>query len=146
MSEQALPKWIADHIKLYLTQPEKAHLWDASLGGGSGMIPTLLLVTKGAKTGKERMLPLIYKKIDGNYVIVASKGGAPSDPGWFRNLQAHPECEIRVASDSVKVRARVAEGEERQRLWQDMVALYAPYTQYQERTKRQIPVVVLEPR
>lgn len=145
MSEQALPKWIADHIHLYLSDPEKAHLWDASLGGGIGKIPTLLLITKGARTGAERMLPLIYKKIDGKFVIIASKGGAPSHPGWFRNLEAHPDCEIRVASDAFKVRARVAEGEERERLWQEMVALYAPYTQYQERTERRIPVVVLEP-
>jgi deazaflavin-dependent oxidoreductase (nitroreductase family) len=146
MSEQAgLPKWIADHVQLYLTDPEKAHLWDASLGGGTGMIPTLLLITKGAKTGQERMLPLIYKEIDGNFVIIASKGGAPSHPGWFRNLQANPDCEIRVASDSYKVHARVAEGEERERLWKELVAVYAPYTQYQERTRRQIPVVVLEP-
>ena len=147
MSEETqLPKWIADHIQLYLTDPEKAHLWDASLGGGSGMTPTLLLITKGAKTGKERMLPLIYKKVDGNYVIIASKGGAPAHPGWYRNLRAHPDCEIRVASDAIKVRARVAEGDERKRLWQEMVDVYAPYTDYQARTDREIPVVVLEPR
>ena len=146
MSEQALPKWIADHVRLYLTDPEKAHLWDASLGGGTGMIPTLLLITQGARSGQERMLPLIYKKIDGNFVIIASKGGAPSHPGWFRNLKANPDCEIRVASESYKVHAREAEGAERERLWAELVELYAPYTQYQERTKRRIPVVVLEPR
>lgn len=146
MSEQALPKWIADHIQLYLTDPEKAHFWDASLGGGKGMITTLLLITRGAKTGKERMLPLIYKQIDGNFVIVASKGGAPSHPGWFRNLQAHPDCEIKVGSNDYKVHARVAQGEERERLWKEMVDLYAPYTDYQERTDREIPIVVLEKR
>ena len=146
MSEQALPKWIADHIQLYLTDPEKAHYWDASLGGGSGMIPTLLLITTGAKTGKERMLPLIYKKVDGNFVIIASKGGAPAHPGWYRNLVAHPDCEIRAGKESYKCRARVAEGAERERLWKELVEVYAPYTQYQERTERQIPVVVLEPK
>ena len=140
-----LPKWIADHIKLYLTDPEKAHLWDASLGGGSGMIPTLLLITTGAKTGKQRMLPLIYKQIDGNFVIVASKGGAPSHPGWYRNLKANPACEIRVGKDIHNAKARVAEGAEREKLWKEMVDLYGPYRQYQERTDRQIPIVVLEP-
>ena len=132
MSEQALPKWIADHVQLYLTDPEKAHLWDASLGGGKGMISTLLLITRGAKTGKTRMLPLIYKKVGDNFVVIASKGGAPADPGWFRNLH-------------YKVHARVAEGEERERLWKELVEVYAPYTDYQARTQRQIPVVVLEP-
>lgn len=146
MSEQALPKWIADHVQLYLSDPEKAHLWDASLGGGKGMIATLLLITKGARTGKTRMLPLIYKKVDGNFVIIASKGGAPSHPGWFRNLQTNPDCEIRVASNAYKVHARVAHGAERERLWKELVEVYAPYTQYQERTDREIPVVVLEPK
>ncbi|MBD3648650.1 MAG: nitroreductase family deazaflavin-dependent oxidoreductase [Pseudomonadales bacterium] len=147
MSEipEGLPKWIADHVELYLTDPDKAHLWDASLGGGSGMIPTLLLITKGAKSGKQRMLPLIYKQIDGNFVIVASKGGAPSHPGWYRNLQAYPDCEIKVGRDDYRVRARTAQGAEREKLWDEMVDLYAPYTQYQERTDREIPVVVLEP-
>lgn len=148
MSEipEGLPKWIADHVKLYLTDPEKAHLWDASLGGGSGMIPTLLLITTGAKTGKQRMLPLIYKQIDGNFVIVASKGGAPDHPGWYRNLVANPDCEIRVGKDSYQVRARTAQGDERERLWNELVDIYAPYTDYQARTDRQIPVVVLEPK
>ncbi|HKI73452.1 MAG TPA: nitroreductase/quinone reductase family protein, partial [Pseudomonadales bacterium] len=127
MSEQSLPKWIADHVQLYLTDPEKAHLWDASLGGGTGMTPTLLLITKGAKTGQTRMLPLIYKQVGDNFVIIASKGGAPAHPGWFRNLQAHPDCEIKVASKDYKVHARVAEGAERERLWKELVDVYAPY-------------------
>ena len=140
-----LPKWIADHVELYLTDPEKAHLWDASLGGGKGKIPTLLLEMTGRKSGEKRMLPLIYKKVGDAFVIIASKGGAPAHPSWYLNLKANPDCEIRVGKDRFKVRARDAEGAEREKLWDELVDVYAPYTQYQERTQRQIPVVVLDP-
>ncbi|MEX2326526.1 MAG: nitroreductase family deazaflavin-dependent oxidoreductase [Pseudomonadales bacterium] len=141
-----LPKWIADHVELYLNDPEKAHMWDASLGGGTGMIPTLLLIMTGRKSGEIKMLPLIYKKIDGNFVVIASKGGAPSHPAWYLNIMANPDCEIRVGKDSYKVRAREAQGAERERLWNELVEIYAPYTDYQTRTDRRIPVVVLEPK
>lgn len=140
-----LPKWIADHVELYLNDPEKAHYWDASLGGGKGMIPTLLLVTKGRKTGDVKMLPLIYKKVGSGYVIIASKGGAPEHPAWYLNITDNPDCEIRVGKQILKARARVAKGAERERLWKELVEVYAPYTAYQQRTKRQIPVVVLDP-
>lgn len=141
-----LPKWIANHVELYLNDPEKAHMWDASLGGGTGMIPTLLLIMTGRKSGETKMLPLIYKKVDDNYVIIASKGGAPSHPAWYLNIMANPDCEIRVGAASFKVRARGAQGAERERLWDELVEIYAPYTDYQARTDRQIPVVVLEPK
>ncbi|MEX0942044.1 MAG: nitroreductase family deazaflavin-dependent oxidoreductase [Pseudomonadales bacterium] len=141
-----LPKWIADHVELYLNDPEKAHMWDASLGGGTGMIPTLLLIMTGRKSGEIKMLPLIYKKIDGNFVVIASKGGAPSHPAWYLNIMANPDCEIRVGKTSYKVRAREAQGAERERLWNELVEIYAPYTDYQTRTDRRIPVVVLEPK
>lgn len=141
-----LPKWIADHVELYLNDPEKAHMWDASLGGGTGMIPTLLLIMTGRKSGETKMLPLIYKKVDDNFVIIASKGGAPSHPAWYRNIMANPDCEIRVGAASYKVRAREAQGAERERLWDELVEIYAPYTDYQARTDRQIPVIVLEPK
>jgi deazaflavin-dependent oxidoreductase (nitroreductase family) len=147
MSEPSgLPKWIADHVDLYLKDPEKAHMWDASLGGGSGMTPTLLLIMTGRRSGEERMLPLIYKKVGDSFVIIASKGGAPAHPAWYLNLVANPDCEIRVGKDSLEVRARVAEGDEREDLWNQLVAVYSPYTDYQARTDRQIPVVVLDPR
>lgn len=147
MSEipQGLPKWIADHVKLYLSDPEKAHMWDASLGGGSGMLPTLLLITKGRRSGETKMLPLIYKKVGNSFVIIASKGGAPAHPAWYLNLLADPDCEIRVGKDSYNAKARVAEGAEREQLWKELVDIYAPYTDYQARTKREIPVVVLDP-
>ena len=74
--------WIAEHIELYKTDPEKSHMWDSSHLGGPGILPTLLLTTTGRKTGEKRPLPLIYKEIDGAYVIIASKGGMPNHPIW----------------------------------------------------------------
>lgn len=140
-----LPQWIADHIDLYYKDPEKAHMWDASLGGGTGMLPTLLLVSKGRKSGEDRPLPLIYKKIDGAYVVIASKGGAPAHPAWFLNLEAEPNCVIHVGAEQYKAKARVAVGDERAAKWQALVDIYAPYTDYQVSAgDREIPVVVLD--
>jgi deazaflavin-dependent oxidoreductase (nitroreductase family) len=142
---EGLPQWITDHVKLYLTDPEKAHQWDSTVAGGPGPLPTLLLIAKGAKSGKRRALPLLYQPLGGGYVVIASKGGAPKHPGWYVNLRANPECEIRVGKDRMKARARTAEGEERAEGWKKMVALYPPYEQYQEWAKRRrIPVVVLD--
>jgi deazaflavin-dependent oxidoreductase (nitroreductase family) len=142
-----LPGWITDHIKLYYEDPEKAHLWDATSAGGTGVLPTLLLISRGRKSGKPRPLPLIYREVDGNYIIIASKGGAPNHPVWYLNLVAEPECEIHVGSKKLKARMRVASGDERESLWAKMVDIYAPYTAYQQSAgDRQIPVVVLEPK
>ena len=139
--------WIKEHIELYRTDPEKAHMWDSTPLGGPGPLPTLLLTTKGRKSGKPRALPLIYGEAGNGYVVIASKGGLPNHPIWYLNLEAHPECELMVGAKAVSARARVAEGEERQRLWQQMAKLYPPYDEYQERAgARTIPVVVLEPR
>ncbi len=139
--------WIKEHIELYRTDPEKAHMWDSTPLGGPGPLPTLLLTTKGRKSGKPRSLPLIYGEAGRGYVVIASKGGLPDHPIWYRNLEAHPECELMVGPKPVSARARVAEGEERERLWKQMAKLYPPYDEYQERAgARTIPVVVLEPR
>lgn len=138
--------WIAEHIKLYQTDPEKAHHWDSSHVGGPGVLPTLLLTTKGRKTGEPRPLPLIYGEAGKSYVVIASKGGMPDHPVWFRNLEANPDCDLMVGARKVKARARVAEGEERERLWKQLVAIYPPYADYQKNaTPRVIPVVVLDP-
>ena len=138
---------IQKHIELYRSDPEKAHMWDSTPGGGPGVLPTLLLTTTGRKTGKPRDLPLIYGESDGSYVVVASKGGTPIHPIWFLNLGANPECELQVGRKHVRARARVAEGPERERLWKKMAEVYPPYDEYQERAgARTIPVVVLEPR
>lgn len=142
--ELQLPDWITDHIKLYREDPEKAHNWDSSAIGGPGVLPALLLTTTGAKSGKLRSLPLIYQPIDGAFVIIASKGGAPADPSWFVNLQANPACEIQVGKDHHNVTARVAEGEERASLWAKMLEVYPMYNDYQAATDREIPVVVLD--
>ncbi|WP_205696106.1 nitroreductase family deazaflavin-dependent oxidoreductase [Conexibacter sp. SYSU D00693] len=105
----------------------------------------LLLTTTGRKSGDPRTTPLIFREVDGNHVIVASKGGAPDDPGWFKNLQADPEAKIQVRADELAVRPRVAEGEERERLWGLMAEVWPDYDAYQTKTDRRIPVVVLEP-
>jgi deazaflavin-dependent oxidoreductase (nitroreductase family) len=142
----SLPGWIKEHVERYLADGEAGHYWDASLGGGKGMLTTLLLTTRGRVSGKTLILPLIYRPTgSGGYCVIASKGGAPTHPAWFLNLQANPEVEVQVANDRFRATARVAEGEERERLWRLMVDYYAPYTDYQAATQRRIPVVVLDP-
>jgi len=140
--------WIAAHIELYRTDPEKAHLWDPKHAGAEGlpMLTTLLLTTIGRKSGQPRPRPLIYKEIDGSYVVAGSKGGLPNHPSWFLNLEAQPECDLMVGPKAVKARARVAQGEERERLWAELQSYYPPFEEYRERAgSRVIPVVVLDP-
>ncbi|MGH0037905.1 MAG: nitroreductase/quinone reductase family protein [Myxococcota bacterium] len=138
--------WIAEHIALYRSDPEKAHMWDSTPLGGPGLLPTLLLTTTGRKSGEPRSLPLIYGEAGDAYVIIASKGGLPNHPIWFLNLEANPECELMVGPKKVRARARVAEGEERERLWAQMAKIYPPYDDYQKNAgSRTIPVVVLDP-
>ena len=138
--------WIAEHIALYRSDPAKAHDWDSSHLGGPGVLPTLLLTTIGRKSGEPRDLPLIYGNHGDGYVVIASKGGMPDHPLWFLNLEATPECELMVGAKHVKARARVAEGDERQQLWDQMAAVYPPYDDYQKNAgDRVIPVIVLDP-
>jgi len=142
-----LPPWVQEHVDLYLKDPEKAHLWDASLGGGTGMLTTLLLTTTGAKSGEPRMLPLIYQKVGEGYVVIASKGGTPDHPAWYKNLLKTPACHIRVGKEQYDCIARTAEGDEREELWKVMTDAYAPYDDYQVSAgDRVIPVVVLDPK
>ncbi len=141
-----LPEWIRDHVRRYQeSDGADGHMWDASVAGGSGLIPTLLLTTRGRKSGAERLLPLIYGEHGESFVIVASKGGFPQHPAWYQNLCANPEVGLQVKARHLRARARTAEGEERVGLWQQMVAIYSPYADYQARTEREIPVVVLDP-
>ncbi|MBC8188606.1 MAG: nitroreductase family deazaflavin-dependent oxidoreductase [Proteobacteria bacterium] len=137
--------WIAKHIALYKSDPEKAHMWDAGPAGGKGVLPTLLLTTTGRKTGKPRALPLIYGNVSESYAIIASKGGMPNHPIWFRNLEANPNCDLMVGAKAVTARARIVTGEERETVWKMMAEVYPPYLEYQERTEREIPVIVLDP-
>ncbi len=108
--------------------------------------PSLLLDHVGAKSGTKRTSPLVYGVDGANYVLVASKGGYPKHPAWFHNLRANPDTTIQVGSSKRDVHARVAEGEERERLWKLMVGVYGGYESYRRRTEREIPLVVLEPR
>jgi deazaflavin-dependent oxidoreductase (nitroreductase family) len=150
MSEAAfkMPDWMSDHIALYQRDPEKAHMWDSALGGnkGGGKIPTLLLSTKGRKSGKTSLTPLIYSKQGNGFAVIASKGGAPNHPAWYLNLSDNPEVEIQVGPTHYKARARTAEPAARKKIWADMVKLYPPYDEYQARAGREIPVVILEPK
>ena len=142
----ALPSWIAEHVKLYQTDPEKAHYFDCSVGGGKPNTPTLLLTTKGRKTGRDISTPLIYGRHGPAYVVIASKGGAPDHPDWYKNLVANPMCHIQVSTAAYEARARTASGEERARLWAQLQKIYPPYDDYQRAAKgREIPVVVLQP-
>jgi deazaflavin-dependent oxidoreductase (nitroreductase family) len=137
--------WIAKHIELYRTDPDKARMWDSSSVGGPGVLPTLLLTTTGKKSGQPRSAPLIYGEAGESYVVIASKGGMPKHPLWYENLEANPRCELMVGAKHVVARARVAQGEERARLWKKMATIYPPYNEYQQRAGvRTIPVVVLE--
>ena len=150
MSEQKatskLPSWIQDHIRLYQTDPDKAHYWDSSLGGSTGLLTTLLLTTKGRKSGRDIPTPLIYGPYGSAFVVIASKGGAPDHPDWYKNLVAEPNCRVQAGREVYRARARVATGEERSKLWAQLQKIYPPYDDYQRAAKdRLIPVVVLEP-
>lgn len=141
-----LPNWIKDHLSRYLaTDGADGYLWDASFGGGKGLVPTLLLTTVGRKSAKVLTLPLIFGRSGPNYVVVASKGGAPAHPAWYLNLQANPQVKVQVKADKFTAHAHTADAAERAALWPMMVAIYGPYAQYQAKTDRQIPVVVLKP-
>ena len=139
-----LPDWVRDHLTRYLaTDGQDGYLWDASTRGGEGMVPTLLLSTTGRKSGKTLTLPLIFGRFGSDYVVVASKGGAPAHPAWYLNLVAHPNVTVQVKALKFPAQARTAQGAEREDLWRRMVEIYAPYERYQAKTPRQIPVVVL---
>ncbi len=145
--EFATPNWPDAHRDLYLrTNGAEGHLADFSAAGGSSETPCLLLKTTGRKSGEAKVLPLIYGKDGGNFVIVASKGGAPKHPAWYLNLAADPAVEFQVADKKYRGVATSAQGAERERLFAMMAQVYPPYTAYQARTDRQIPVVVLEPK
>jgi deazaflavin-dependent oxidoreductase (nitroreductase family) len=111
-----------------------------------GAPPVLLLDHVGAKTGITRTTPLVYVEDRSEVVLVASKGGHPSHPAWYHNLRANPDTTVQIGTEHRAVRARVATPEERERLWPKALATYSGYGGYQERTKREIPLVILEPR
>jgi deazaflavin-dependent oxidoreductase (nitroreductase family) len=107
-------------------------------------VQTLLLTTTGRRSGRSLMLPLIYGTHGDHYVIVASKGGHPQHPGWYVNLVAEPAVQVQVGGERFTARARTASGDERAALWDQMAEIWPPYNEYQTKTGREIPVVVLE--
>jgi deazaflavin-dependent oxidoreductase (nitroreductase family) len=126
------------HVRRYQeTGGAVGHLWRE----GSTI---LLLTTTGRSSGEKRTVPLIYAQDGARYVIVASKGGAPDHPGWYKNLDRSPEVEVQVQGDVFRARARTAHGDERARLWRAANQVWPHYDEYATRTPREIPVVVLE--
>ena len=116
------------------------------VGGFFEGAPLLLLHHNGAKSGTERVNPLVYQQVGGSYAIFASAGGQPRDPQWFRNLVAHPEVTIEVGTSTVKARARVTEGSERDSIWTTQKERMANFAEYEKNAApRVIPVIVLDP-
>ena len=103
-----------------------------------------MLTTVGRRSGEKRTSPLVYGTVGHVYIIIGSKGGAETHPRWYLNLLANPAVEVQVGKDQFAVRARVATGKERAQIWEQMVKSYPFYGEYQKKTKREIPVVVLE--
>jgi deazaflavin-dependent oxidoreductase (nitroreductase family) len=127
-----------EHVEKYReTGGEVGHDWQGT--------QTLILTTKGRRSGEPRDAPLIYGTDGDAYLVVASKGGADVPPAWYLNLQADPEAEVQVWDERFRVRARDATDEEKPALWRQMVGHWPPYDEYQRKTERPIPVVVLEP-
>ena len=106
--------------------------------------PLLLLHHKGAKTGAERVNPLVFLPVDGNFAVFGSKAGAPENPAWYHNLRAHPETQVEVGTETIPVRARVAEGAERDEIWEEQKRVNSNFADYEQKTTRSIPVVILE--
>jgi F420H(2)-dependent quinone reductase len=113
--------------------------------GRMGKNPILLLNTVGRKSGKKRTTPLLYVMDGEDFVIIASKGGAPSHPAWYLNLMSTPDAAVEVGDREVRVKAKEVDGEEKIRLWQMMVQIYPTYDDYQTKTKREIPLLLLRP-
>ena len=126
-----------EHVERYReTDGEEGHDWQGTT--------TLILTTKGRRSGQERPTPLIYQPYGDDYLIVASKGGADEPPAWYLNLEADPEVDVQIRGDRFKARARTASSEEKPDMWRTMTATWPAYDDYQQKTDREIPVVVLE--
>ena len=128
-----------EHVRQYeATGGKVGHDWNGT--------PCLILHTTGRKSGQTRKFPLIYGRDGDDYVIVASRGGSPENPGWYENLVAHPDVKIQVHDKVLNVKARTGTAEDKKRVWPTMVAQWPEYDTYQAGTKRDIPVVLLSPR
>jgi proline iminopeptidase len=143
-----MPKWMTDHVDRYLSSGgTDGHMYTINLPNSPTLtVPSLLLTTTGRKSGQKYLFPLFYGRAGDGYFVIASKGGAPEHPGWYRNIQANPEVEIQVGTAKMRAKARVATGAERTKLWQQGVGFWPPYADYQKKAgAREIPVVVLDP-
>ncbi len=141
-----IPDFVLDHVRRYVgSEGADGHLWDSTGYGDHGMIPSLLLTTTGCKTGELMRVPLIYAEVEGNFVVVASRGGAPTNPAWYLNLSNNPIVEVQVIAEKFRASARTAHAEEREQLWEIMSVIYPTYDELKKATDRQIPVVVLSP-
>jgi deazaflavin-dependent oxidoreductase (nitroreductase family) len=126
-----------EHVKRYQeTDGREGHEWEGTT--------TLLLTTTGRKSGEPRTTPLIYRQHDDAYTVIASNGGSDEPPLWFRNLEADPNVEVQVLGDRFAARARTASPEEKPAMWRKMTETWPAYDEYQQKSAREIPVVVLE--
>jgi len=126
------------HVRTYReTNGEKGYIWNG--------VPILLLTTKGRVSRQPRTIPIIFAKHGDSYVIIGSKGGSPTHPKWYLNILADPHVEIQVKAQRYQAVARTAESTERERLWAEALKVWPKYDEYQSRTSRRIPVVVIEP-
>ncbi len=142
----ALQPMFAAHLNAYLsTNGEEGYLFDTSANGGSKVTTCLILKTFGRKTGRTQLVPLIYSAWGDEYVLVASKGGSDKDPAWFTNLTARPDAYFQVRNKKFRASWRIAEGAERERIWDYVTQYFPPYAEYQTKTERKIPVLVLTP-
>ncbi|PZM95455.1 MAG: nitroreductase family deazaflavin-dependent oxidoreductase [Actinobacteria bacterium] len=128
--------WQREHVDRYVASGgADGHLWNG--------VPTLLLTTRGRRSGRPRRTPLIYGRDGDDYVVVASAGGSPTAPAWYLNLSADPRVRVQVKDDVFDAVARTASAEEKARLWPVMTAIWPAYDEYQAKTSRQIPIVIL---
>ncbi len=131
------PGWQQAHARRYIeTGGRDGHDWEG--------VHTLLLTTTGRRSGQSRTTPLIYGRAGDHYLVVASRGGAPTHPDWYQNLVAQPEVQVQVMAERFKARARTATPAEKPALWKTMTSIWPPYDEYQKRTTREIPLVILE--
>jgi len=143
-----MPQWMVDHTHQYLASGGKeGHIYKVRREGVPDMdVPSLLLITTGRKSGDKFIFPLFYGAEGNSYFIVASKGGAPEHPGWYKNLLANPEAEVQVGTKKLRVKSRTASGAERKRLWDAALKFWPFYADYEKKAgSREIPVVVLDP-
>jgi deazaflavin-dependent oxidoreductase (nitroreductase family) len=143
-----LPQWMKDHTDQYLASGgTEGHMYTIARPGTPPItVPSLLLTTTGRKSGEKYLFPLFYGETGASYFVIASKGGAPEHPGWYRNILANPDVEVQVGTKKTKAVARTATGAERERLWEQAVGFFPPYADYKVKAgEREIPVVVLDP-